>query len=227
MNKFKVAMQKTGKFLKRNIYYVLIIACIAAIGTMVAVTLTRDKPSNDVPAVVTPADDTPVVDPGTDTPDEPVDNPDNPGDVVVPVIEPIVFISPVENGTVGTGYSDTALVFSKTLSQWSTHMAVDYMAEEGTAVVAVADGVVANIQDDVLEGHIVTINHKDGLTTRYCSLNENIAVVVGQSVTQGTKIGEVSTSMLLESSDGAHVHFEAIKDGANVNPAEYFITNEK
>jgi hypothetical protein len=66
MNKFKIAIQKTGRFLKKNIYYVLIVACVAAIGTMVTVTLVRDKKGEEVPAVVTPNDDSAVIaDPNT------------------------------------------------------------------------------------------------------------------------------------------------------------------
>lgn len=214
MTKFQSGLNKIAKFLRKNIYYVLIIVAVAAIGTMVTVTLTRDKAELENvaagPAVVVgddnPADETPNED---DTP------------------APTIFINPIDGGAISASYVDDQLVFSKTLSQWSAHQAIDYAAVEGTAVVAVLDGMVSSVENDDLLGYTITINHSDGLATKYCSLNENVAVSVGQQVTQGQKIGEVGNTMLLESADGAHLHFETYLNNELVNPAQYFIAEEK
>lgn len=214
MNKFKSGLSKTAKFLRKNIYYVLIIVAVAAIGTMVAVALTRNK-TNDAPTINKPVEE-PVVPDKPQNPDKPVDKP-----------EAVIFISPVDNGAVVASFNDTELVFSKTLNQWSTHLAIDYAAAEGTAVMAVYDGTVTNIVNDELRGYTVTISHKDGLVTKYCSLNENITVSVGQKVTQGAKIGEVGNTMILESAEGPHLHFETLKNNKLIDPAEYFINEEK
>ncbi|MEG1612576.1 MAG: M23 family metallopeptidase [Clostridia bacterium] len=221
MNKFQNVVKSVGKFLKKNIYYVLIVVCIAAIGTMVTVALTKnDAGKNNAPAVVTPGGDKPVV-----KPDDKDPIPSGKPDPIKPT--PVIFISPIANAEAGLNYSETELVFSKTLEQYSTHSGIDFIAAEGTAVNAVYDGVVSNIQNDVLYGYTVTINHKDGVSTRYSSLGEAINVKVGQTVKQGEKIGVTSTSMILESSDGAHLHFETMLNNIVVNPNEYFITSEK
>ena len=156
MNKFKSGLIKVGKFLKKNVYYVLIIVAVAAICTMVGVTVSRNKSNvnNDVPAVVTPENP-------SDDNKEPV-KPDNPEDKK-PVVEQIVFVTPVTGGTVAASFSETELVFSKTLEQWSTHRAVDFVAEEGSDVLAVWDGVVTAIDNDPLYGYCVSISHGDGL----------------------------------------------------------------
>ena len=62
MNKLKTAFTKVGKFLKKNVYYVLIFCCLAAIGTMVAVTVAEnDKQANvNNPGTVTPQPDNPI-----------------------------------------------------------------------------------------------------------------------------------------------------------------------
>lgn len=220
MNKFKQGLNKVIKFLRKNIYYVLIIVCIAAIGTMVTITLARDKHRNtNLPTIVTP-DDKPIITPDDD-PSIPIDDPNSNKP------KPVVFINPVANATVGMGYSETELVFSKTLEQWSVHTGIDFIAEEGSAVVAVYDGTVADIQNDTMYGNIVTINHANGLSTKYYSLGDNIAVNVGQAVTAGTKIGEISISMMIESSDGAHLHFETLVNNKVVDPTSYFVTNNK
>lgn len=220
MNKFKSGLIKVGKFLKKNVYYVLIIVAVAAICTMVGVTVSKNKSNvnNDVPAVVTPENP-------SDDNKEPV-NPDNPEDKK-PVVEQIVFVTPVTGGTVAASFSETELVFSKTLEQWSTHRAVDFVAEEGSDVLAVWDGVVTAIDNDPLYGYCVSISHGDGLVSRYCGLSENVSVSVSQTVKKGAKIGEIGNTMIIENADGAHLHFETYKNGKLINPAEYFVADEK
>ena len=220
MNKFKSGLIKVGKFLKKNVYYVLIIVAVAAICTMVGVTVSSKKSNvnNAVPAVVTPENP-------SDDNKEPV-KPDNHEDKK-PVVEQIVFVTPVTGGTVAASFSETELVFSKTLEQWSTHRAVDFVAEEGSDVLAVWDGVVTAIDNDPLYGYCVSISHGDGLVSRYCGLSENVSVSVSQTVKKGAKIGEIGNTMIIENADGAHLHFETYKNGKLINPAEYFVADEK
>lgn len=217
MNKFKQILNSTGKFLKKNIYYVLIIACIAAIATMITVTLVKNSRSST---------QTPVgnVDPITETPKDP--DTETPKDKD-PVVTPVTFSAPVQGSEIGMVFNDAELVFSKTLNQWSTHLGIDYLAEEGTAVCAATDGVVSEVKYDALKGYMVTINHGNGLVTRYCSLGENTSVIVGQSVTKGQTIGTVSTSMIVESSEGAHLHFETLLNDKLINPETFLVANDK
>lgn len=219
MNKFKIAMNKTGKFLRKNIYYVLIVVCIAAIGTMVFVSLNNQEPDAPVvnPDPVDPVDPTPVdptpVDP---TPVDPT-----------PVDKPIVFTAPVSGGTIGQNFDSEELVFNTTLKQWSVHQAIDYFGDEGTEVVAAYAGKVTKVGYDEEMGYYVVIEHKDNVSTRYCSLSEEITVAEGQTVQQGQKLGTIGTSMIFEASSGAHLHFETLLNGEIVNPNSYFPAEEK
>lgn len=221
MNKFKSALIKTGKFLRKNVYYVLVIVAVAAICAMVGVTVSKTKQAKNV---------TVVNDTGIETPaDNPQDKPDvNPADKPTPEKPaPVIFIIPVKDGAIGASFSETELVFSKTLEQWSTHRAIDFQAEEGSGVFCVWDGVVSEIVNDPLYGYCVSISHGDGLVTKYCGLSDNVAVSVSQTVKKGAKIGEIGGTSVIESADGAHLHFETYKDGKLINPEDYFVQSEK
>ncbi|HAM99076.1 MAG TPA: hypothetical protein DCQ26_10755 [Marinilabiliales bacterium] len=98
------------------------------------------------------------------------------------------------------------------------HNGIDFKAETGTPVVAVAHGVV--IKKEFLEGtygNVVVIEHANGFVTLYAQLSE-FKTELGQSVYQGQEIGLVGSSGL---STGPHLHFEVRKDGEFVNPADY------
>lgn len=214
MNKFKSALIKTGKFLRKNVYYVVIVVAVAAICAIVGVTVSKTKQAKNSTPVV---NDTNIESPQ----DKPADKPDP----VKP--DPVVFIVPVKDSAVGASFSETELVFSKTLEQWSTHRAIDFMAEEGASVFAVWDGTVSEIVNDPLYGYCVSISHGDGLVTKYCGLSDKVNVSVSQTVKKGAKIGEIGNNMIVESADGTHLHFETYKDGKLINPEDYFVQSEK
>ncbi len=209
MNKFKSALIKTGKFLRKNVYYVVIVVAVAAICAIVGVTVSKTKQAKNSTPVV---NDTNIESPQ----DKPAVKPD-----------PVVFIVPVKDSAVGASFSETELVFSKTLEQWSTHRAIDFMAEEGASVFAVWDGTVSEIVNDPLYGYCVSISHGDGLVTKYCGLSDKVNVSVSQTVKKGAKIGEIGNNMIVESADGTHLHFETYKDGKLINPEDYFVQSEK
>lgn len=192
MNKFKSALIKTGKFLRKNVYYVVIVVAVAAICAIVGVTVSKTKQAKNSTPVV---NDTNIESPQ----DKPADKPDPvvKPDPVKP--DPVVFIVPVKDSAVGASFSETELVFSKTLEQWSTHRAIDFMAEEGASVFAVWDGTVS----------------------------DKVNVSVSQTVKKGAKIGEIGNNMIVESADGTHLHFETYKDGKLINPEDYFVQSEK
>ena len=106
-------------------------------------------------------------------------------------------------------------------------MAIDFFAEEGTNVLAVYDGTISNIENTLLTGTTITIDHGNGLFTVYNSLADGDSVTVGQSVKQGDVIGQVSVSNRQEYKSGAHLHFEVYENGENIDPAKYLAFEEK
>ncbi len=65
-------------------------------------------------------------------------------------------------------------------------------ATAGAAVKAVQPGNIISVQYlGANDGYLVVIEHADGLTTAYASLQENPPVQIGQQVSQGTVIGYV------------------------------------
>ncbi len=216
-------MKKTnGKviaFIRRNSLYLILGACILAIGLSITFMLTSESKSieqgglNDKPVVETPID-----------PDSPVEKPDdNPN---VPVSKPIEFIAPVENALDVFDYSET-MVFNSTLGRYSAHLAIDFYAPEGTSVVAVYDGVVEKIENSLLTGMTITIDHGNGLKTVYNSLEDGDEVIEGQTVKQGDVIGHVSVTNRQEHLDGAHLHFQVLESGKIINPIKYLVISEK
>jgi len=228
MDKKYTRWGKVKNFFKRNIYYVLLILCIAAIGAMIIVAATSGGATtvDADPYMQAPASATATVKPSATVNPSATDTPsatETPTETIEPVVaEPVIFTVPVVNATVGKEYSTDTLVYSSTLKEWRVHEGIDYMAQAGTEVVAVYAGTVKSIESDLLYGNTISIDHGDGLVTKYRNVSDNINVNVGDTVTKGQVIGEVGASGLLEINDGPHLHFETELNGSKVNPLLYF-----
>ena len=69
-----------------------------------------------------------------------------------------------------------------------------------------------------LEGFTVTIEHDNGVVSKYSSLSK-VNVKVGDTVTGNQQIGVAGTTVYdLEA--GIHVHLELLQDGINLNPID-------
>ena len=90
------------------------------------------------------------------------------------------------------------------------HPGIDFAAEEGAEVYAVADGIVTTADYDAEKGNYVVLDHGGGLETEYQHLKSSL-VSAGQSVVQGQVLGYVGST---GNSTGPHLHFEARQDGA-------------
>ncbi|SDF95641.1 Peptidase family M23 [Lentzea fradiae] len=82
---------------------------------------------------------------------------------------------------------------------------------QGDTVVASASGTVKRVENlgNASYGRWIEIDHGSGWTTRYAHLASQ-SVSVGQSVSQGQKIGTVGST---GNSTGPHLHFEQLKSG--------------
>lgn len=98
------------------------------------------------------------------------------------------------------------------------HDGIDFMAEEGTPVLAAAKGKVLTAEFDVQKGYYIVIAHEEGYSTLYAHLKE-LKVSQGDLVNQGDEIGTVGKT---GQATGAHLHLQLLKDGQPVNPEDYW-----
>ena len=89
------------------------------------------------------------------------------------------------------------------------HPGIDFAAEKGAEVYAVAGGIVTAADYDVEKGNYVVLDH-GGLETEYQHM-KSLLVSAGQAVVQGQVLGYVGST---GNSTGPHLHFEARQDGA-------------
>lgn len=129
-------------------------------------------------------------------------------------------VNPVMGDTVSVFSVDT-LTYDETLGDWRTHDGMDIQAAAGTAVAAAAAGTVLSVTEDGLLGTMVVIDHHNGYTTTYASLQPETSVLAGDEVSAGTVIGTVGNTSLSEAGLGAHLHFAVSKDGVPVNPEDF------
>ena len=200
-------------------YYIALVLCAVAIGVAGFLyyrnagdaQLQKDPTSgqqptgSDVQAVATQ--------PGEADPDgtEPtVGNPQKPEKRVSPV-----------SGTTVAAYSMDALSYNQTTRDWRVHNGVDIAANAGTAVCAAADGTVYTVYEDDAMGTTVVISHGGGYSTRYSSLNKEVNVKAGDTVTAGQAIGTVGNTALLENAIGDHLHFSVSCNGKTVDPVDF------
>ena len=99
----------------------------------------------------------------------------------------------------------------------AVHKGLDFAGPEGTKVMTVAAGLVTFAGDRPGFGEMVEINHGNGLATRYCH-NVKLLVRQGEMVRKGQ---EVSLMGSTGRSTGPHLHFEVLKDGAQVDPLRF------
>lgn len=139
----------------------------------------------------------------------------------------VVFSLPVANATVAQTYS---FWYNSTLNRYCLHTGLDFAAEAGTEVTAAYAGTVESITEDILEGGKVVLSHGDGLYTVYASIDAASGLRVGDTVEQGETIGTVSAAadaMGNEYNEGAHLHFEVLEGGEQIDPAAYLDYDEK
>lgn len=87
---------------------------------------------------------------------------------------------------------------------------VDFQIPEGTDILASDGGTVSKVRKwNYSFGYHVEINHGNGWKTRYAHLS-NITVKENATVKKGQKIGDSGNT---GNSDGAHMHYEQIKNG--------------
>ena len=98
------------------------------------------------------------------------------------------------------------------------HYGIDIGASYGTSILAADSGTVLTATYNSSYGNYVVITHGNGYRTLYAHMSK-IYASKGDSVRQGDVVGLVGSTGV---STGPHIHFEIIKDGAKVNPLDFF-----
>ncbi len=97
------------------------------------------------------------------------------------------------------------------------HKGVDICVPIGTSVLAVKSGVVVESRYTSDYGYHITIDHGNGIKTRYAH-NSKLLVSVGDRVEKGQLIAQSGNTGY---STGPHLHFEVHINGTRVNPANF------
>lgn len=137
------------------------------------------------------------------------------GSTAGPAVQEPFFSLPVD-GKVSAAYSGDELVYNETLADWRTHNGIDITAASGAPVNAATAGRVTRAEQDGVWGTVVEIAATDEMTLRYCGLQE-VAVAVGDQVTQGQQIGTLG-ELPAELAGEPHLHLEALRGGAYLDP---------
>lgn len=125
---------------------------------------------------------------------------------------------PIKDGKITTAYKKLGKMWSK-----GYHTGVDFAVKEGTDIVAVADGVIANANWGKAYGiHLVqevVLDDKKSWVI-YAHLSKAL-VKIGDKVTKGQHIGESGNT---GNSSGPHLHFENRDNirwskGTDIDPA--------
>lgn len=127
---------------------------------------------------------------------------------------------PLQNGYVSSTYGFRTDPFN---GKAEFHSGIDFTAPLGTAITAVAPGVVtlSALTNDY--GNIIEINHGGSFETRYAHNKVNL-VNVGDVVKKGQVIALLGST---GRSTAPHVHFEVYKNGRVVDPATYLHTTNR
>ena len=126
---------------------------------------------------------------------------------------------PIANSYITSGFGGRADPFGGG-SQF--HKGIDFEADAGDPVLAVADGVVSYSGVRSGYGNVVEIDHGNGYVTRYAH-NSRLERSVGDLVRSGQEIAKAGST---GRSTGAHVHFEVWQDGVVVNPRKFLGHND-
>lgn len=131
-------------------------------------------------------------------------------------------VPPLTDFSILNPFSDGELVKSETTGTWQTHNGVDLSCETGSDVFAIDTGTIREVCNDALWGYTISIDHDNGVVSRYCGLDGSVEVREGDTVQSRQKIGVIGNTPDIESALEPHLHLEVQKGGAYVDPTAYF-----
>lgn len=218
--------KKVGRKATFGVYAVMTVCCLAAgIGAWGAANgnmkngkidvpdASYTMPSN-IPAENTPVNNTVTGVPYTEKAIEETQTTEEPTQE-----EKRTYVMPMGN-YITKDYSGGAVVYSNTMRDWRVHDGIDLGDNRGQSVLAISDGKVTDVHEDVLWGTVLEISHGDGVVSRYCGLEKDTTPEVGTEVEAGVVIGKLG-EIPIESKDGPHLHLEILVNGEWKDPLKW------
>ena len=220
MQEHKEKEKKTKRAKKWNgekrFYLFTALGCAAALSAIVIVAVAIS--GGDKGGVNNKVDNTPTIEVPDNTPTNPNENEQVSG-------LPDGMISPMELVSVTHEYG---FYHNETLNSYYEHKGMDFSAEVGAEVLAVEDGKVESVYTgDVLLGTEITIDHGNGVKSVYRFVTEAEGLKAGDMVKKGDVIATVAEASGNEYKQGAHLHFEIMKNDVSVDPSTYLTLEEK
>lgn len=103
------------------------------------------------------------------------------------------------------------------------HKGVDFAGKEDASIIATASGVISWAGERYGYGNLIEINHGDGYKTRF-GHNKTLLVEVGDVVSKGQVIAKMGST---GRSTGPHVHYEILRNNAQIDPIKYVYRKAK
>lgn len=122
--------------------------------------------------------------------------------------------TPPVDGPVGSSFGFRYDPFN---GRQALHTGLDFPAEPGTPILAAAGGVVQAVEWHPEYGQLLSLDHGNGLVTRYAHVSR-VFVAAGDIVRRQQKVAEVGNT---GRSTGPHLHFEVLVQGVPQNPARF------
>lgn len=124
-------------------------------------------------------------------------------------------------GEVLIPFSMDSSVYFSTLDQFKYNPAMMIAAEQGTGVIACAEGVVIDIFEDEEIGHAITMDLGDGYQITYGQLYD-INVTMNSHVDPGQIFASVAAPTKYFSVEGSNLYLKLTANGTPVNPEALF-----
>ena len=105
----------------------------------------------------------------------------------------------------------------------AVHKGLDFAGKEDGEIIATGSGVVTWADDRYGYGQLIEINHGKGLKTRY-GHNKKLLVKVGEVVSKGQVIARMGST---GRSTGPHVHYEILRNNAQIDPIKFVYRKAK
>lgn len=121
-------------------------------------------------------------------------------------------------GDIVKQFDPERLQYSETYGDMRLHNGIDILAEDGSPVKSAAAGTVKSIEENALWGKVVTLDHGNGIISRYCGLSDT-SVNEGDEVKLGKVIGTIGEAPC-ECLDESHLHFEIMNGDIYLSPLE-------